>query len=359
MDDGSGSFADIILDVGDDFDNGNSATPARNSSSVSVASQPTGHASSSAAEDVAPVYILQPKEIIQNIDLMKTVGKKRENLIFNILYSIKCKSIVLLLISAILLENRLQTSNAIKRLDLEKLKELQNDIERFPEAFQKFSSIIHQIQYLNVTSDWNFSCEESMPSHSASGRLGTSLMSRLFGSERPNIDPALAQYDARKQVMIHLLQMLQQIFSRYLKIQTMLEERLKKFTELLLHAERYHKQRSSATGPGSDSENDDPNMPLLVTHQRPRVQHGSVGISAWLLRADSMNNILKKTKRSSSEVKDSMDVLNDLILWDYKQVTQTVNNPPATSVPQAVSSNGKIFRTLNKSSHYVPKTNFV
>lgn len=30
-----------------------------------------------AAEDVAPVFILQPKEITKNIDLMKTVGMKK------------------------------------------------------------------------------------------------------------------------------------------------------------------------------------------------------------------------------------------------------------------------------------------
>lgn len=235
-------------------------------------------------------------------------------------------------IKALLMESQHQQPISPKKLDLDKLKDLYNDVHRFPEAFQKFVSIIHQIQYLNVTSDWDHSNEESFssasqPMSSLSSR--GSIMSRLFGSssDKHRSSSIPTECDKRKKVMLHLLNVLEQVFNRYLKIQGNLEERLKKFHELMKISEQSTSKQCERTLNTTDSEDDDPNLPLLVASAKRNSE------KLWLEKIEGLHTTLRRTKRNAREVQDSLEVLRDLILWDYKQAmsSSTINTDEGNS----------------------------
>lgn len=234
------------------------------------------------------------------------------------------------------MENRLQASSGAvtKTLDENKLKDLYGDVERFPEAFNKFISIIHQVQYLNVTSDWNFTTNGEIAA-SASGAKRGSILAKLWNSRKRLSNGQYADLNVRKEVMLNLLSSVQQVFNRYLKLQTALVERANRFHELLRAKEQEQDKRVSNAA--SDSDDDDPNMPLLVQRQSRN------NTKIWLQRVEMLQSTLKKTQRSAGEVQDSMDVLRDLINWDYKQALAPPNVAPWPRPPSSVNFSSMLF----------------
>ncbi|CAL8148402.1 unnamed protein product [Orchesella dallaii] len=203
-----------------------------------------------------------------------------------------------------LMENQLQ--QPLKEPDHEKLRDLCNDIQRFPEAYHKFTSIIHQIQYLNVTTNWT--SEEN--SSNSNLKDGQGILSKAFRSKKRSVSPL----EMRNRTMLKLLTDVQQVFNRYHKIQKALEDRLHKFSQLIVKKS----PRPSAVVKQSenlmDSEEDDPQRPLLA-------QGGVNGMSpsSCLEKVDKLNDTLRRTRRIGAEVQDSIEVLHDLISWENKQ----------------------------------------
>lgn len=246
------------------------------------------------------------------------------------------------------MESKLQ--QALRGTNEEKLNDLNGDIQRFPEAFQKFTSIIHQIQYLNVTTDWDFSSHMAQNRNSYAlqeGRL--SFMEKVF--RRSSSSRSLTLQNNRKKIMLNLLHDLQRVLKRYQLIQGTLEERLKKFNKTVLNNSLQSNQNDYQKRVIGflDSDEDDPHRPLLSGKSE---SSSLFNYTYFLRKTELMGETLRKTKRHAVEVQDSIEVLKELISWDYKQAVSSLSTSYGGDETHINFRNGKYDKFFKDSFHH-------